>query len=603
MKIFTRTAVLLFGLALATVAAAEATPLASDRDMVTGVSVTEADCRAQSGRLWVELEDRGFCVRFWFSTEGAWLSTAGGSKDEALVAFHGDIGGMIDGKLQLVEQARSTSDEDLQKAADTGSRLYRGPYFFIARPGAFGSSGNHVTIRKTLLEIRVASATLDALEQHYGFKRFHLVGHSGGGHTVAGLVQLRSDIGCAVIASAATSLNSWYRERVGQPLLGKLPLYDPIDHVNAMKQRPDLRLFVVSDRNDKLVSYRSQLEFVERVKAHNLPITHVTATATDKNSHDLFDRGLQLAVDCAHDAPSERAITVKKGESTATILRDLGAPEEDIPALTAALGARGHDGGLREGENLRILFAPDAGRQRVVRVVVVGDRAIEAVVALSDTGKFVSVAPGAFHGVLAPPPAANPGPLSEENDGHIVGIAEWLGREALQKPPASPPVGQPPARSDTVQQTKSPVSGPDAPVDINAKSGGRSVFPPPPPAAIPSVLPADQPATPQQRTASSGARTSVQTYYSLTPDCSQSGTIAVRVLKQPSQGTLEIVPDRGFTNYAADNIRAKCNAQEVEVTRVWYKSNADFKGRDQAELEAFFSSGNSIKTTLLITVK
>ena len=67
---------------------------------------------------------------------------------------------------------------------------------------------------------------------------------------------------------------------------------------------------------------------------------------------------------------------------------------------------------------------------------------------------------------------------------------------------------------------------------------------------------------------------------------------------------LEIARDRGFTNYAADNIRAKCNAQEVELTRVWYKSNADFKGRDQAQLEAFFdSSGSSVKSTLQITVK
>jgi Caspase domain len=106
-----------------------------------------------------------------------------------------------------------------------------------------------------------------------------------------------------------------------------------------------------------------------------------------------------------------------------------------------------------------------------------------------------------------------------------------------------------------------------------------------------------------ERTAASDARTSVQTYYSLTPDCNQLGTITVRVLKQPSQGTLEIARDRGFTNYAADNIRAKCNAQEVELTRVWYKSNADFKGRDQAQLEAFFTSGTSIKTTLQITVK
>jgi hypothetical protein len=109
--------------------------------------------------------------------------------------------------------------------------------------------------------------------------------------------------------------------------------------------------------------------------------------------------------------------------------------------------------------------------------------------------------------------------------------------------------------------------------------------------------------TSHDRTTLSDARTSVQTYYSLSPDCKPSANITVRVLKQPSQGTLEIAPDRGFTNYAADNIRAKCNAQEVELTRVWYKSNADFKGRDQAQLEAFFTSGTSIKTTLQITVK
>ena len=112
MKIFPRTAVLSFGFAVAIGAAAEAQPLSTDRDMVTGVSVTEADCRALSGRLWVRAENRGFCVRFW-------LSTAGGSKDEALVAFHGDIGGMIDGKPQLLEPARPVSDESLQKAADT----------------------------------------------------------------------------------------------------------------------------------------------------------------------------------------------------------------------------------------------------------------------------------------------------------------------------------------------------------------------------------------------------------------------------------------------------------------------------------------------------
>jgi len=108
MKIFTRTAVLSFGFAVVIGAAAEAQPLSTDRDMVAGVSVTEADCRALSGRLWVRADNRGFCVRYWFSM-------AGGSKDEALVAFHGDIGGKIDGKLQLFEQERAVSDGEPTK--------------------------------------------------------------------------------------------------------------------------------------------------------------------------------------------------------------------------------------------------------------------------------------------------------------------------------------------------------------------------------------------------------------------------------------------------------------------------------------------------------
>ena len=77
--------------------------------------------------------------------------------------------------------------------------------------------------------------------------------------------------------------------------------------MNTMKQRPGLHLFVVSDRNDKIVSYRSQLEFVERVKAYNLPITHITATATDKDHHNLLGRGLQVAAECVdqdHTSPN-----------------------------------------------------------------------------------------------------------------------------------------------------------------------------------------------------------------------------------------------------------------------------------------------------------
>jgi len=91
------------------------------------------------------------------------------------------------------------------------------------------------------------------------------------------------------------------------------------------------------------------------------------------------------------NAWNERLVVVKKNESASSILRDAGASQEDIRQLTGVLGPRGRDGGLREGQKLRIMFAPDGGRLRVMRVIVVGDNAVDAVAALSDTGKYVAV--------------------------------------------------------------------------------------------------------------------------------------------------------------------------------------------------------------------
>ena len=105
------------------------------------------------------------------------------------------------------------------------------------------------------------------------------------------------------------------------------------------------------------------------------------------------------------NAWNERLVTVKKNESAASILRDQGASPDDIGALTGVLGPRGRDGGLREGQKLRVLFAPDAGRLRVVRVIVLGDNAAEAVVALSDTGKYVG---STYRAWAAPPKSPKP---------------------------------------------------------------------------------------------------------------------------------------------------------------------------------------------------
>ena len=126
---------------------------------------------------------------------------------------------------------------------------------------------------------------------------------------------------------------------------------------------------------------------------------------------------------------SERTITVKKGESITAVLRELGAAPEEIKAIAAALGARGRDGGLKEGQRLRILVSSTAASQRLqpVRVIVTGDSAIEAVVALSDRGRYVSVDVASMNTDVA-----DAGDDDEEDDGKGMRLYHSLYETALR---------------------------------------------------------------------------------------------------------------------------------------------------------------------------
>src|SRR5712671_617317 len=268
-------------------------------DVITrGVKLNEAQCKGIAMALWVHAEGRNFCVRYW-------LSTAGGNKEEAEVFFEGDLGDNNKPAGVLNASAARATAGGVQREAHAWSRVFGGPYVSVGRLGAFGSSGNHTHERRTLLEARVAMAALDSLKERHGFKRFHLVGQSGGGHTVAALTQLRSDIGCAVMASGVVAVKSRAHD------LGKqatTAAYDPIDHVATMRDQPGRRMIVLTDPDDRTVSFHSQREFVERVRSRGLPILHITAAAGDENFHGLASIGRRLAADCAENVDDETLI-------------------------------------------------------------------------------------------------------------------------------------------------------------------------------------------------------------------------------------------------------------------------------------------------------
>ena len=129
----------------------------------------------------------------------------------------------------------------------------------------------------------------------------------------------------------------------------------------------------------------------------------------------------------------ERVHVVKKGDTVASILRDQGATPDEAKAIAGMLGARGRDGGIKEGEKLRILMGPSGpapgARLQPFRVIVANDAMIEAVAALSDLGKYVAVDVQTMNTVAE---AADNAADDEEDDGTGVRLYQSIYETAMR---------------------------------------------------------------------------------------------------------------------------------------------------------------------------
>jgi TonB family protein len=109
---------------------------------------------------------------------------------------------------------------------------------------------------------------------------------------------------------------------------------------------------------------------------------------------------------------------------------------------------------------------------------------------------------------------------------------------------------------------------------------------------------------PEEATATDGLRKREHTRYSpsgesrtvwfvhgANPDCSPWGPIEIKMTKKPEQGTVEIVPAKGFPNFTTDNIRFKCNALKAAGFNVNYKSSKGYTGADDFTIFVIWPNG------------
>ncbi|BAT61784.1 hypothetical protein GJW-30_1_04345 [Variibacter gotjawalensis] len=247
--------------------------------MARGMYIPPQQCAAMPYAVWVVVGDKGYCVRYY-------LSTTGGEGQQPVVFLQGDRMGRFafrDGTFEKTDPSQDINTEVLQRMADNFSKLAQGPAIYLGRPGVEGSSGFHGH-RKTWLELYVVNMALDAIKRKHGYAGFHLMGQSGGGSLVGGLLYLRDDIGCAVPgAGLLARLDSGGRPEK-HPLL---QYFDPVQLVGRIAQRRGLRVIVITDPQDRTVRWQYQSTFADQLNRAGGRVEQYWVQAVDDNRHGV----------------------------------------------------------------------------------------------------------------------------------------------------------------------------------------------------------------------------------------------------------------------------------------------------------------------------
>jgi len=258
----------------------------------------EHACPDTTSYLWVSHSEGRDCVRYFPSQDLTGVPTL-------LVVFSGDR----DQSRKLpIEDIRGNTRHLRERLAKNYAKRAGIPVAVVARPGTYGSSGDHRN-RRRAREFLTMNAGLSALAERYGIARFVLLGHSGGATVAAGLLTLgRTDIHCAVLTSGAFDLMERDRRRAvaqgkeppSDDRLKRRAYFDPLYRTEGMKADSERRIYVLGNPRDKVTPYDLQKKFADAVAqaGHHVELREVAAKAP--NHHDLLDRtGLNTAKECA----------------------------------------------------------------------------------------------------------------------------------------------------------------------------------------------------------------------------------------------------------------------------------------------------------------
>ena len=270
-----------------TVATWSTLPLFSS-DLVLQGSVPDPKLKGEPGHIWIEVNGQQDCLCFY--------GMVCQSEGPPLIYLEGDSSRRVGDGWAVFDGYASQSPAKLQLFAEQIATATQRTFINLARPGAYGSSGNHQHRRRPR-EVALIDAGISALKEAFGWQQIDLAGFSGGGHLVACLLARRSDIGRAVIASGNVAVRMRNNEQLRlSDVTGFNDFVDPIDLVDEVARHRPQQIIVLTDSMDRVVSATCQQAYVEALRRSGLDVDHRQLHALDENHHVLANAALFSAL-------------------------------------------------------------------------------------------------------------------------------------------------------------------------------------------------------------------------------------------------------------------------------------------------------------------
>lgn len=266
------------------------------QDVLHGTYSIQEDSFKISNSFWVEVSNKSECIRYYP------IGLASNENRNVMIYFSGDVLLRTARGERLVTPiyTKKTPNDILKMMEKWSKSASNTPAIFIARPGIYGSSGNHQESRQTD-EIHLMGKTLDLLKQKYKIDNFIITGQSGGGLITAAMLNLRTDISAAVITAGLLTthlLDRRFRTLRKTPGVKKTPLeklYDPTLHIDDMQSDSQPTIIVISDPRDQAIPFYSQIIYVNKLREKGLTVHHIFSHAPLPKRHALAIHGQKAA--------------------------------------------------------------------------------------------------------------------------------------------------------------------------------------------------------------------------------------------------------------------------------------------------------------------